>query len=521
MYAVTIPIERTKQNTLLFDKRFALMNRGHNVIVSHARHLLHQLEHDVQYQSWRNEYITLLKKEAAQQKKGLELGKAELARKHDLSKLMGRRRQDIGLTKYGLERYATVWRKSHANHIASHQMQKEADRVWAGVEKVLFGKGKGIHFRRLSDCRSISTKDPKNGICLDLQKMQFRWIDKRTTYKCKDVSLETEYFARALFVEDGTPRELAFCDIKRLMFPNGWHYYIVAYVRDEEPPARKNACGGGMETVSIDPGTSTVAVVGENRAVLSELAPGAERYEKEIQRIQKRMDKSRRVNNPQNYNEDSTVKKGRLRWNCSKAYLWKRREVQCLYRRRTAFIRTSHGRMVNELLRFAGNAIVEKMDYAALARKGKKTERQDKASKVRSADGKEKEVRKFKRKKRFGHSLQRRSPALFLSILKKRIKSAGGRYFEIQTQKFKASQYNHATNDYKRHGLKERWKDIGGQTIQRDLYSAFLIRHSNHEGTAPDRASCIADFWKFRKIHNACIQRMREANLSKRECFGF
>ena len=92
------------------------------------------------------------------------------------------------------------------------------------MEKELFDNGKVIRFRRTSACRSISTKDPKNGICLDLQKMQFRWIDKGSTYKCRDVSLKTAYFARALFHEDGTPREIAYCDIKRLMFPNGWHY---------------------------------------------------------------------------------------------------------------------------------------------------------------------------------------------------------------------------------------------------------------------------------------------------------
>ena len=73
MYAVTIPIIRTEQSTLLFDKRFALMNRGHNAIVRHAKHLLHRLDHDLEYQSWRKEYIALLKKEADQQKKGLEL----------------------------------------------------------------------------------------------------------------------------------------------------------------------------------------------------------------------------------------------------------------------------------------------------------------------------------------------------------------------------------------------------------------------------------------------------------------
>ena len=142
MYAVTIPIIRTEQSTLLFDKRFALMNRGHNAIVRHAKHLLHRLDHDLEYQSWRKEYISLLKKEASQQKKGLELSKDELTRKKELSKVMGRRRQGIGLSKYGLEKYATVWRKPHANHIASHQMQKEADRVWAGVGRCCFPMAK-------------------------------------------------------------------------------------------------------------------------------------------------------------------------------------------------------------------------------------------------------------------------------------------------------------------------------------------------------------------------------------------
>ena len=522
MYAVTIPIRRTGQSTRLFDKRFALMNKGHNVAVSHAQHLLNRLEHDVEYQGWRSEYIGILKKEKERLKKGEGLDAAELSRKKELAKLMGGRRRDIGLTKYGLEKYLAKWRKPHADHLSSHQVQKEAGRVWVGVEKVLFGRGKRLKFRRLSDCRSISTKDPVNGICLDLETMRFRWIDKGTLYRCRDVAKESPYFARALFYEDGTPRRLAYCDIKRLVFPDGWHYYIVAYVKDGEPPAKKTERGGGTETVGIDPGTSTVAVVGESKSVLAELAAGAERYEKEIKRIQKRMDVSRRIHNPGNYNADGTVKKGKLHWNDTGAYRRKRRTVQSLYRKRTAFIKTAHGRTANELLRLAKNVIAEKMDYAALAKKSKKpAERQDKVAIIKTKDGKEKPVRKFKRKKRFGRSMQNRSPALFLSILKKKIEANGGTYREVQTRSFKASQYDHVTNTCKRHGLKERWKDIGGQTVQRDLYSAFLIKNSNPGGTAPDRTACTEHFWGFRKIHNDCIAEMRENHISKRECFGF
>ena len=55
MYTVTIPIVRTEQGDKLFAKRFALMNKCHNIIVSHAMHLRNGLKDDAEYQDWVSE----------------------------------------------------------------------------------------------------------------------------------------------------------------------------------------------------------------------------------------------------------------------------------------------------------------------------------------------------------------------------------------------------------------------------------------------------------------------------------
>lgn len=46
---------------------------------------------------------------------------------------------------------------------------------------------------------------------------------------------------------------------------------------------------------------------------------------------------------------------------------------------------------------------------------------------------------------------------------------------KIDTFATKASQYNHTTGEYSKKQLSDRWNDIEGLRIQRDLYSAFLI----------------------------------------------
>jgi hypothetical protein len=115
----------------------------------------------------------------------------------------------------------------------------------------------------------------------------------------------------------------------------------------------------------------------------------------------------------------------------------------------------SHNSLSNKLLTFGDEHYWEEMNIKGLQKRSKKTG-------------------KFKRKKRFGKSIGHRASAMFLCILERKVKTNGGIFKKVNTQKFKASQYDHKANDYKKKELKERWHIFDdGTKIQRDLYSAF------------------------------------------------
>ena len=130
-------------------------------------------------------------------------------------------------------------------------------------------------------------------------------------------------------------------------------------------------------------------------------------------------------------------------------------------------------------------------------------------------------IRKYKRKKRFGRSINRRAPARFLLELKRKAEAVGGVYAEVDTKEFKASQYNHVTDTYEKIPLSQREKEIGNRKVQRDLYSAFLIRNVDLDFRHPDREKCEYEFEHFANLQDQLILKMKESGLSMRQCFGF
>ena len=99
--------------------------------------------------------------------------------------------------------------------------------------------------------------------------------------------------------------------------------------------------------------------------------------------------------------------------------------------------------------------------------------------------------------------------------------AVGGVYAEVDTKEFKASQYNHVTDTYEKIPLSQREKEIGKRKVQRDLYSAFLIRNADLDFKHPDREKCEYEFEYFADMQEQLILKMKESGLSMRQCFGF
>ena len=75
---------------------------------------------------------------------------------------------------------------------------------------------------------------------------------------------------------------------------------------------------------------------------------------------------------------------------------------------------------------------------------------------------------------------------------------------------YRASQYNHETDEYIKPKLSERTKKIWENSIQRDLYSAYLLLNHSEDLKVIDRKKCIEHFNTFLVNHNQLISELKE-----------
>ena len=108
-----------------------------------------------------------------------------------------------------------------------------------------------------------------------------------------------------------------------------------------------------------------------------------------------------------------------------------------------------------------------------------------------------------------------------MSIIERKASFYGGEVRYIDTAKFRASQYCHDIGKYVKVPLSQRSKQIAGIAVQRDLYSAFLIRHADASRKKPDRDMCSAMYFSFTGVQDMLIARMQSTNISMPQCFGF
>lgn len=553
MHTLKLLLDTTKEEEKFISSVFEAIAQVHNAIVAEGKKRMRMLRRDKRYRYARVHYgetaeqITKIEKRLSQLEKELnectDAGRQSVLRKtikdlcsekslaeadkkrfaSELSEAMVR----CSISKKEMERFATSLNKRYKGLLGSQQIQVEADRVWAGMEKVLFGNGRDIHYKKSCDFRTVRGKQNTTGIRFDKNTLSVLWL-KHTipvSYKTKlDKAAAEGTDSKDLLYKMNSlsAGDIRYAEIVREEFLDGYHYYVNLYIEGDAP--KKLIPGTGR--CGIDPGVSTLAATSEKKLFLEELAPDFRKYEKAIFRFQKKADRIRRRLNPQNYNEDGTIRRrkpGEKRiWYTNPTYERHMQQIRVLYRKKAAYIRQSHSELCNRLLASADTFLVEGMDFQALAKRAKETRRADKTSVVTMADGTKKEVYKYKKKKRFGRSINSRAPAMLLEILQRKCRQYGLKLWTTNAWKMKASQYDHTSGTCTKHALKDRLLTLSdGSFVQRDLYSSFLQQHADETLEHPDRNGCLRDFSSFKKRQDTLLAEMKTDGVSMKQCFGF
>ena len=260
----------------------------------------------------------------------------------------------------------------------------------------------------------------------------------------------------------------------------------------------------GKGKIGGDIGTQSIAVTTENTVLLKNLAERSVKstfkLERKIADLQRALDRSKRAMNPQNYNKDGTISKGRKEWVKSNRYKNKQLKLKELHRKASESRKYATNEDINYIRSLGDIFIIEKMNIKGLQKKSKEVTVNKKG--------------KFNKRKRFGKSILNRCPGYFIAQAKYKFDLTGGSLKEVNTWTFKASQYDHKLNDCNKKSLSKRWHIFeDGAKVQRDMYSSFLLFCSNESLDAPDNIICNKLFEQFLISHDKCIKNIKENKI--------
>ena len=402
-------------------------------------------------------------------------------------------------TNYDIQSFATLTANKSkwiSEKLGAHEKQTVGTRAFKAVRKVQIGQAKKVRYKITSRYRSVEGKSQSSGL-------KWRSIEQKRPNKigkAKDIRNKIKCVKYALvwnglelepiidlfdpLVAHGLNSPVKYCRIlwRNLNGKRRWYVQLI----NEGLPYQKESNYIGEGVVGTDLNVSNVAFVGDKKAGLLPFADKVPTYEKEIKALQRKMQRSQRIHNPDNYEPDfdakvgnkikrkkGKVKQGKKQWIKTRNYRRIQAKKAELERRKASYAQSQNRRLVNEILRH-GNII--------------KTENVS--------------VKGWQ--KRYGKAISAKSPGFFQSELKRKVEQTGGQFIKFSTRKTALSQ-THLDGTRTKKSLSQRvHEDVTGITMHRDLFTAFLARSVNDDSLSlldaqreyPRAEPLLMDAWK-------------------------
>ena len=467
-YVVSTKIQLPESIANRFEKSFRISNSAYNEALSFGLKRFEALKRNSYYQELL-EALRLARKGIARLEKAEKTAEGLKQQVKCYNKVLSELRKAYSLTEYSLSAHLSQQRRkpgSSYRQIAACEIQIIAGQAMKTLKKVLFYQIKPhkVQFRSKYDLqvsyRNRTNNDATRIAPSDKIGIAYRlYIHKIATFVDIPIKAFNKYQQMSLMRSE----KIKYVQIVRKTI-RGKKVYYLQIVCQGFPPSKVTK---GEGVVGIDPGISTVAFVSPSEVALVDLVPkNIARKEKLLKDLDRKIERSQRVNNPECYKENGTIKKGARFKRPSK------RQVRLRNRRRKAHRSLSEerkklqGQLVNRIVSQASIIRVEELNVKGLQKRSQDIRINPKTNRPYS-------------KKRFGKAIFRGAPSAFRTALEARAFQLGIDVDVISPKDVKPSQYNHITQTFEKKPLSTRVYDLSDSYpgVQRDLYSAFLIGH--------------------------------------------
>lgn len=467
-YVVSTKIQLPESIAKRLEKSLRISNSAYNEALSFGLKRFEALKRNSTYQELLDaRRLAVAKREALkkQKKQDTDLTKRIKGYNETLFKL----RKAYGLTEFGLQFHLAEQRRkdgSSYRQLNAGELQVIATQAYKALEKVLFYQikphkvrfrskyGLNASFRnRVNTTGTRLISSDKKGVAYRL------YIHKASTFVDIPVKAFNTYQQMSLMRSE----KIKYVQIVRKTI-RGKKVYYLQIVYQGFPPS-KGTKGEGV--VGVDPGISTVAFASPTEVALVDLVPkNITQKEKLLKQLDRRIERSQRINNPECYEENGTIKKGaRFKRPSHRQVRLRNRRLKA-YRSLSEERKKLQGQLVNRIVSQASCIKVEELNVKGLQKRSRDIRINPKTNQPYS-------------KKRFGKAVFRAAPSTFRTALETRASQLGIEFEVISPKDVKPSQYNHITQTFEKKPLSTRVYDLSDEYtgVQRDLYSAFLIGH--------------------------------------------
>ena len=467
-YVVSTKVPLPESIAERLEKSFRISNSAYNEALSFGLKRFEALKQNSQYQELLEARRPVAAKLAAL-KKAKKKDKDLTQQVKEYNDALFELRKAYSLTEFELQKYLAHQRRkpgSPYQQFNAGEIQVIAAEAYKTLEKVLFYQIKPhkVHFRSKFDL-DVSFRNRVNttGTRLepsDKEGVAYRlYIHKASTFVDIPEKVFNTYQQMSLMRSE----KIKYVQIIRKTI-RGKKVYYLQIVCQGFPPSKVTR---GEGVVGIDPGISTVAFASPREVALVDLVPkNITQKEKLLKQLDRKIERSRRVNNPECYEENGTIKKGARFKRPSKRQLRLRNRRRKVYHSLSEERKKLQGQLVSRIVSQASRIRIEELNVKGLQKRSRDIRINPKTNRPYS-------------KKRFGKAIFRAAPSTLRVALETRAFQLGIEFEVISPKEVKPSQYNHITQTFEKKPLSTRVYDLSDSYpgVQRDLYSAFLIGH--------------------------------------------
>lgn len=203
-FVVQFPMITEKYQEDILNKRFEIGRKMYNALVNTTQNRYKEMIKTKLYRSLKLELSEIYKTDKTKSK-----------RKAELCKQLNELYQQFGMNEYSFHADVKDMQHHYKDNMDSFTAQKIASNLWKAYDKLLFGDGDKVHYKKYDSLNSLEGKSNKTGI---------KFNDNKIVWKGLEIPVKINY--NKYYEYQSLQNAIAYCRILRKFIKNEYKFYV-------------------------------------------------------------------------------------------------------------------------------------------------------------------------------------------------------------------------------------------------------------------------------------------------------